>query len=123
MSSRARTVVMLLLFALPWQVFASASMFVCSHDVAHAAAQVLAHSDGAADFVGAPSDRDHHPIKSLADACSSCGECCCPATLTAFDPAALVFGERHSAVIPYVEQPSSGAVPERLDRPPRTNLV
>jgi hypothetical protein len=136
----------LVLMTLPMQSMAAASMLICngadhaawlttivngkghthagedaspqSHQ--HATHGANDHHSGTADPASA--DRDgvkHHPASS----CSSCSVCCCAASLPSPGQSMVAAIDSSSAAVSAIAQPVSGYVPDRLDRPPRSNLA
>ena len=133
----------LVLMTLPMQSMAAASMLICNgddhaawlktivngqghtHDGEDASPQSHEHAtndhhSGTADPAGADTDAvKHHPASS----CSSCSVCCCAASLPSPGQSMLAAIDSSSAAVSAIAQPVSGYVPDRLDRPPRSNLV
>lgn len=121
---RLRTALMwVLLFALPFQGYAAATMLNCgpNHHRVSATADSDATPSAAVEAHSHAASADHHHTDK-ASKCSACAACCVGATLPT---SALVFAAAEPAGVPtawFCIGPL-GFVTDGPDRPPRTSLV
>ncbi|MBX9793861.1 MAG: hypothetical protein K2Y02_06150, partial [Burkholderiaceae bacterium] len=132
MLNRVRVALMwVLLFALPFQGYAAATMLGCGpthHRMSSATAEVASAPAAAAahihqhDAADAFAEAGDHHLAGKVSKCSACAACCVGAALPA---AALVFAAAAPAAAPAAQRSVGDVrfVTDGPDRPPRTRLV